>query len=43
MDEDISILKKMEEIRKKKSRTFDTVLNKKNYNKRELDDFLLGE
>lgn len=43
MDEDIAILKKMEEIRKKKSRTFDTVLNKKNYNKRELDDFLLGE
>lgn len=43
MDEDIAILKKMEEIRKKKSRTFDTVLNKKNYDKRELDDFLLGE
>jgi len=43
MDEDTAILKKMEEMRKKKSRTFDTVLNKKNYDKRELDDFLLGE
>jgi len=43
MDEDDAILKKMEQMKKKKSRTFDTVLNKKTYDKRELDEFLLGE
>lgn len=43
MDDDLAILKKMEEMRKKRSRTFDSVVNKKKYDKYELDDFLLGE
>ena len=43
MDEDAETLRKMEQIKKKRSRSFDTVLNKKTYDKKELDEFLLGD
>jgi hypothetical protein len=43
MDDDFAVLKKMEEMKKKKSRSFDSVLNKKKYDRNEADDFFLGE
>ncbi len=43
MEDEFSVLRKMEKMKKKKSRTFDSVLNKKKYDKNEVDDFLLGE
>ncbi len=43
MDEDFDVLRKMEEMKKKKSRSFDSVLNKRKHDKREMDEFFLGE
>ncbi len=43
MEDDFAVLRKMEQMKKRKSRTFDSVLNKKKYDKKEMDDFFLDE
>jgi len=43
MDDDLAVLRKMENMKRKRSRTFDSVINKRIIDKNELDEFLLEE